>query len=126
MDVFTLEDLQREKDESHRGLAAKLSEKEQEEKRDGDIDRLKKFFSESFIEEVQGETKLFKCFQGPWGLTRFHNACIKNGNDGIIVGFEGSDLDWGRMKEDNPKIKTAEEWSAKVLKPISAMTIPPR
>ena len=93
---------------------------------EGDISELKKFFEDTFIEEVQGDKKNFHCFSNAWGFYHFHNACIKNGNDGIIVGFDENKLEWERLQKENAKFVSMDKWNSMVLKPTLAIQIPVR
>lgn len=48
------------------------------------IGKLIDFFSNTYIEEVQGNKKDFHCYSSGWNLHHFHHACIR-GNMFILV-----------------------------------------
>ena len=79
------------------------------------VDRLKEFFSSTFVRKVRGvfdpKTKKYLGigYNTAWELYHLHHICVRGGADGIFVGIEGHEKDWGVTKENDYIAPT--EWS---------------
>ena len=71
------------------------------------VDRLKNFFSTTFVRKVKGvfdpKTKKYLGvgYNTAWEMYHLHHVCVRGGADGIFVGIEGHDKDWGVTKEND-------------------------